>query len=51
MDASKVQTAVAVMVPTEWYVNGEAYFAVTALPEPLQKPQSLQSTPASATQL
>ena len=29
---SRVERAVTVMVPTEWYVNGEAYYAMTALP-------------------
>ena len=32
LDRSKVQKAVTAMVPTEWYVNGEAYFTVEALP-------------------
>ena len=32
LDPSRVERAVTVMVPTEWYVNGEAYYAMTALP-------------------
>ena len=32
LDPSMAQKAVAVMVVTEWYVNGEAYFAMTASP-------------------
>ena len=32
LDPSMVERAVTVMVPTEWYVNGEAFYAMTALP-------------------
>ena len=32
LDPSRVERAVTVMVPTQWYVNGEAYYAMTALP-------------------
>ena len=32
LDPSRVERIVTVMVPTEWYVNGEAYYAMTALP-------------------
>ena len=32
LDPSRVNRAVTVMVPMEWYVNGEAYYAMTALP-------------------
>ena len=32
LDPSRVERTVTVMVPTEWYVNGEAYNAMTALP-------------------
>ena len=32
LDPSRVERTVTVMVPTEWYVNGEAYYAMTALP-------------------
>ena len=32
LDPSSVERAVTVMVPTECYVNGEAYYAMTALP-------------------
>ena len=32
LNPSSVERAVTVMVPTEWYVNGEAYYAMTALP-------------------
>ena len=32
LDPSRVEKTVTVMVPTEWYVNGEACFAMTALP-------------------
>ena len=31
LDPSRVERTVTVMVPTEWYVNGEAYYAMTAL--------------------
>ena len=31
LDPSRVERIVTVMVPTEWYVNGEAYYAMTAL--------------------
>ena len=32
LDPSRVERTVTVLVPTEWYVNGEAYYAMTALP-------------------
>ena len=32
LDPSRVNKAVTVMVPMEWYVNGEAYYAMTTLP-------------------
>ena len=32
LDPSRVERAVTVMVPTEWCVNGEAYYAIIALP-------------------
>ena len=32
LDPSRVGRTVTVMVPTEWYVNGEAHYAMTALP-------------------
>ena len=32
LDPSKVQKALTVMVPTKMYVNGDAYFSMTALP-------------------
>ena len=32
LDPSRVERTVTVMVPTEWYMNGEAYHAMTALP-------------------
>ena len=32
LDPSRVERTVTVMVPTQWYVNGETYYAMTALP-------------------
>ena len=32
LDPSRVERTVTVMVPTEWYVNLEAYYAMTAVP-------------------
>ena len=32
LDPSRVERSVTVMVPTEWHVNGYAYYAMTALP-------------------
>ena len=32
LDLSRVERTVTVMVPTEWYGNGGAYYAMTALP-------------------